>query len=173
MKVVKIVVAALIFISVNVNANLIQWDVTGDTSGSGWSMTGWVQIDSSDVVTNTDIGANITDWMFTWTNGTTVLTNSSAAGEIFQGNYRSFVVDADFDVITASLCTKDCNGISDWPAILVSQNTWDASVGNNDCCVGITPASWSSANNIDVNAPSTFAILALGMIALASRRFIK
>ncbi|WP_189407980.1 hypothetical protein [Alteromonas halophila] len=173
MKTVKILVATLIFISVNANAGLIQWDVTGDPSTNGWTMTGWVQIDSSNLQSNTDIGANIVNWMFNWTDGNLVLSNSSGAGDSFNPAYSSFIVDSSFEVSSASLCAKDCNGVSDWPAIFVSQNTWNASFANNGCCISITPASWVRASNVSVNAPSTFAILSLGIVALASRRFRK
>lgn len=158
--------AVLLSLSLTANASLIEYEYFG-SGESGWTLEGYVQLDSGDAVAGSNLVSAFTEWAFTWTNGDLVGMSSSDSSGLRAGSF--FTIDGMGLVDNVDLCTPACNQGNLIDFLIQSSGTFFVSV---PFPTGQASGSgtWSVAQAVP--APATLALIGMSLIGfgLARRR---
>jgi len=167
----------LLLASGNTLAVPIQWDVNGGSEDGNWTLSGFVQIDSTNISSGINLGAFIDNWVFNWDDGATFNSQSSAAGTLFDDDANPiFELMADeMTVSAAGLCTGACSGITSsptYPDISLALSDWIASssAADTDGCCTEGDLQWTYSGDVTVPEPSIIALFAAGLLGLGFAR---
>lgn len=155
----------------------IQYDWTGTTSNDSWNAMGYVVIDDSQYGRVLDATTELTDWMFSWTDGNVTFVRSLANGYSFRDR-DSVSTTAQGELLGIRLCTNQCDFLGPYPGIKVSFDLWSASIGPTGLVTGpvgviiedFPTGSWSAGAPQSVPEPTSAALLGAGVIAFGALR---
>lgn len=155
-------------------AGVVEYSFVGADGGDGWTSTGSIQIDESDVLLGGNLVTKFASWAFSYTNGVDTYSLDSTNGYIDESTGITASFFADTSSVTSALVCFTGASINCFtsavPTFLVTASGWVAALpsgatNNNNTVAG----SWTVATHA-VPAPSALALVGLGLVGVGLSR---
>jgi hypothetical protein len=166
-----------------VDAAPVRYDYDG--SGSGSTVSGYVVVDAHGSASGDDMLGYISEWAFTWDVGGGEVSRTSQSGSLVLGPAELGFRLSDVGAVTAAgFCVGNCNSgdfsnVPYYAALIMSAQPFGEYFSftrdgvDGDTFHGEGNGVWSDPVPIPVPEPSSLALVALGIMGLALRRFKK